>query len=84
MVSVYAFIGLCGQPIASSDEEMKAVFDDVLCPLFQMPSYLQRSERKQRLVSEGTAITKSEEFPVPSLCKQRGLEPEIECHVVGE
>lgn len=45
-----------------------------------MPPYLQRSERKQRLVSEGTAITKSEVFPVPP---QRVLEPEITSKVVG-
>lgn len=45
-----------------------------------MPSYLQRSERKQRLVSEGTAITKSEMFPV---LPQRVLEPEIGSKLVG-
>lgn len=45
-----------------------------------MPSYLQRSERKQRLVSEGTAITKSEMFPV---FPQRVLEPEIGSKLVG-
>lgn len=45
-----------------------------------MPPYLQRSERKQRLVSEGTAITKSEVFPVPA---QRVLELEIRSKVVG-
>lgn len=45
-----------------------------------MPSYLQRLERKQRLVSEGTAITKSEVFPVPP---QRVLEPEVGSIVVG-
>lgn len=45
-----------------------------------MPSYLQMSERKQRLVSEGTAITESEVFPMPL---QRVLEPEIGSKVVG-
>ena len=40
--------------------EMEAVFEDVVCPLAMalLPPFLGKWERKQRLVSEGTATTK--------------------------
>lgn len=39
--------------------EMKAVFEDMLCPLFKCPLASRRRERKKRLGSEGMQWKKS-------------------------
>lgn len=55
-IPVYTAFGFTDTP--TSLREMKAVFEDVLCPLLKCPPTFRGSERKQRLVSEGTAIQK--------------------------